>query len=638
MRGGSIFLKSFVFFIIFMIFWGSYGFSENNEKGNIKLREVVVTATRTETSIKHISDSITIISGDEIEKKLQLDLYSVLKDVPGVSMKRCGGPGQWSYVRMRGGFNRHIKVLINGMDFSDPLWGDFSDYWSYLDTEDIEKIEIVSGPQSSLYGSGAISGVINIITKKGRGKPKIYVKAEGGSMDLLKGAVRINGAYKDFGYNLNYSYVEGGGVFKHEEHRDSTVSGRFDYSFLENINLDYTIRYTDSWRNYNQWDYKTFKAYDDPRAFRNTYLFFSNLGITHKVFNWWDYKIAYAYTEDTTHRNDPNDGILYANGSIIVRDSFSKGKTKGKKNHVFLQNNFSIFDIDKLSMGYEYERDRGDYYYESAWGKKKYSMRIHNNSWYAHNQIFLIKNIFSIGSGVRTDDHSKFGTHTTYKLGVACLIDKFSLKLKANYGTGFKAPNMFQLYDPKYGNPHLDPEESESWDVGFLWHFFDKKVIVEGTYFHNHFKDLISFDYTTWKYTNINTAKSYGVEATLKVYPTDDLGFRLNYTYTDGKEEVKGEEKGLSIVPKHEVNCNLFYSLRDFFINLDLYYIGKRLAYDHKHVMGGYMRLDVSASYIFLKHFNIFAKVENLFDRKYEAAYGYPAPKLSAWAGLKASF
>jgi len=136
--------------------------AEQTEDPDEKLDDIVVTATRTETSIEHIADSVTVITGEDIELKGQYDLYDILNDVPGVSMKRCGGPGQWTSVKMRGGHNGHIKVLINGMSASEPREGGFASYWSYLEPEDIERIEVVRGPQSSLYGSDAVSGVINL--------------------------------------------------------------------------------------------------------------------------------------------------------------------------------------------------------------------------------------------------------------------------------------------------------------------------------------------------------------------------------------------------------------------------------------------------------------------------------------------
>ncbi len=611
------------------------GFSE--EKKPIKLEEIVVTAQRRETPVKHLSDSITVIKGTDIRLKEQTDLFSVMRDVPGLSFKRCGGPGQWTYVRMRGGRNRHIKVMINGMDISDPsFWGQsFSDWWSFIDTEDIERIEIVRGPQSSLYGSGAISGVINIIPKRGRGRPKFYVKSYGGSMDIRRVSAGINGEFKGFGYNVSYAYEKGGGVFKHDEFRNHTLSGRFDYPLTDSLNLDLTVRYTDAWRNFAQWDYGSFRAYDDPHAYRNDYIFFSNFKATHRVTPWWDYKVAFAFTHYKKNYDDQDDGQL-APG---VFDSWFKGTYKGEKEHFLIQHNFHIAEIDTVSIGYEYENDHGESEYISSWGHKEGDKTFHNKSIFINNQILLFNRTLSITAGGRFDDHSTFGWHGTYKFGVAYLIEKdwFFFKIRGNYATGYKAPSLAQLYDARYGNPDLDPEESESYDAGFDLSLFQDKIRYYFTYFHNDFDDLISFDYATWRYKNFESAESYGIETGASFSPIPNLTVSVNYTYTEGEE---GRYDDLSITPEDELEVNISYFAFHgrFRLSTDIYYVGERLAYDHTHEIDDYTRVDISSSYKIHKNLECWFKLQNLFDEDYEEAAGYPSPGISAWGGIRISF
>jgi len=608
---------------------------EKQQKKAIKMEEMVVTATRRETPIEHLSDSITVVRSADISLKGETDLFSVLKDVPGISFKRCGGPGQWTYVRMRGGKNRHIKVLINGMDISDPsFWGQsFSDLWSYIDTEGVDRIEIVRGPQSALYGSGAISGVINIIPKRGVGKPKFYVKSYGGSMDIRRVATGINGEFRKFGYNLNYSYEKGGGVYKHEEFRHHNLLGRLDYSLTKDLGLSLVVSYTDSWINYDQWDYTTFSSYDDPRSYRNTYLFFSNLKVSHRITPWWDYKLAFAYTDYKKNYDDPDDGKLAKN----VFDSLYKGTSKGEKEHLLIQHNFSIADIDTVSVGYEYENDHGESVSQSAWGFKQADKTFNNKSIYMNNQILLFNNSLSIVMGGRFDNHSTFGWHGTYKFGVSYLIDKLGLKIRGNYATGFKAPSLAQLYDARYGNPDLQPEESESYDAGFDLSLFQGRVKYYFTYFHNDFDDLITFDYATWRYKNFESAESYGIETGATFYFLENLSASVNYTYTEGWE---GKYDDLSISPEHEVNANITYhALRGRFkMSADIYYVGERLAYDHKHKIDEYTRVDLSSSYKIHKNLKLWLKCENMFDEDYEGAAGYPAPGASVWGGIRISW
>ncbi len=628
--------RCFILLCLILMFsvYTNRGLAEDQNKP-LKMEEMVVTATRRKALVEHLSDSITVIKNSDINIKGETDIFSVLKDVPGLAFKRCGGPGQWTYVRMRGGRNRHIKVLINGMDISDPsFWGQsFSDLWSYIDTEDIDRIEIVRGSQSALYGSGAISGVINIITKKGKGKPKFYVKSYGGSMDIRRVATGLNGEFRKFGYNVNYAYEKGGGVFKHDEFRRHTLSGRFDYPLTDNFNLDLTVNYTDAWINYSQWDYKTFKAYDDPHSYRNTYLFFSNLQDNHEVTPWWNYRLAFAYTHFKKNHDDQNDGQI-APG---VFDSFFKATYKGEKEHFFMQHNFSITDMDTISVGYEYKNDHGEAVSQNALGIKQADKTFNNKSYYINNQILLFDKSLSIIAGGRFDNHSTFGWHGTYKFGVAYLINKIGLKIRGNYATGFKAPNLAQLYDAKYGNPGLQPEESESYDAGFDLNLFQDRIRYYFTYFHNDFDDLISFDYVTWRYKNVESAESDGIETGINFLPLDNLSVSVNYTYTEGWE---GNYDNLSITPKHEINANIIYFAlnRKFKVSTDIYYVGDRLAYDHVHKIDEYTRVDISSFYKINKNLKLWLRLENLFDEDYEAAAGYPAPGISVWGGIRLFF
>ncbi|RLB06945.1 MAG: hypothetical protein DRG27_06935, partial [Deltaproteobacteria bacterium] len=245
----------------------------------------------------------------------------------------------------------------------------------------------------------------------------------------------------------------------------------------------------------------------------------------------------------------------------------------------------------------------------------------------------------SITAGGRFDDHSTFGWHGTYKFGVAYLIERDWLffKIRGNYATGYKAPSLAQLYDVRYGNPDLDPEESESYDAGFDLSLFQDKVKYYFTYFHNDFDDLISFDYATYRYKNFESAESYGIETGASFSPIPNLTVSINYTYTQGDE---GRYDDLSITPEDEIEANIsYYALQGRFkISTDIYYVGERFAYDHTHHIDDYTRVDISSSYKIHKYLKCWFKLQNLFDEDYEEAAGYPAPGISAWGGIRISF
>ena len=520
------------------------------------------------------------------------------------------------------------------MSASEPREGGFASYWSYLEPEDIERIEVVRGPQSSLYGSNAVSGVINIITKKGRGRPTGYVKGEAGSLDTLKGAAGLSGSWQRFNYSLTYVHSDRGGVFENEEYEADTLSGRFGYDVLDNLALDLTLRYQDAWLNYGDTDDTIHKAFDDPRSYKDTRLFFSSLGLDHEITSYWDHQLTFAYTDNKSEYDDPDDGLLDA--EYDVYDGFLKGMNYGKRKEFQWQHNFYLMDIDTISAGYAYDRNEGGSSYvdetNGVYGES--DTVFSNHSYFINNQLLLLDKALSFTCGGRLDDHSEFGDHTTYKLGLAYSFKSLGLKLKATHGTGFKAPTMFQLFDATYGNLDLNPEESKSYDAGFEQQLFGGKVVVEATYFKNEFENLIAFDYSTWHYINSEEAESYGVETGIRLFLLNELSASIYYTYTDGEED----DTDLTLVPKDDWTFNLTYTPGDLQISTDIYYVGDRLSYDPDYELEAYTRVDVSAAYQLNRYLKLFGRIENLFDEDYEDGIGFPAPGLSGWAGVKVSF
>lgn len=604
-----------------------------------KLEEIVVTATRTETPIKQISDSVTVITGEEIEKKGYATVYDVLKGVPGLYMDQWGGPGNYSYARMRGGQDRHIKLLVNGMSVGDQGAQSTThhfDLLNFLATGDIERIEIVRGPQSALYGSDAISGVINIITKKGKGEPESFVRSEVGSMDTSRISAGHNGATGGFSYNITVSQDKTDGVLANSEFENKMVSTRLGYRFNPDIELDLAIQYTDSHVN-QACEYSTsnFKLYDDPRDYRDGQLLFQNIAFRQKLASFWEHRITLGYDKIKKQRDDPDDGVLDANDNYNdIWRSFDSTSTTKK---AAWQNTFFLGQIGTVTAGFDYEDVDAESASLTASGRKIFNESVHTTSAYLQDQLLLLDEALSVTIGARVDDHSVFGDHTTYKMGVAYLLKQWGTKFKANYGTGFLAPSLFKLYDQVYGNPDLEPEESWSWDVGFEQQLFDDRVVLKATYFDNTFENLIVYNSATKSYSNVQDAESHGIELGMRFNILDDLSASVVYTYTRGKEN----EKDLAYVPQNSGNLDITYSPGPFEFGVDLYYVGDRLTSGQKEKdrMDSYTLVNLSASYQVNRFINLFGRVENLFDKQYAPALpSWYAPGISGYAGVKVTF
>ncbi|MBA2849134.1 TonB-dependent receptor [Thermosulfuriphilus ammonigenes] len=628
----TVFLGPLFVLLVFMVseVWGQEA---------IEAGEVVVTATRAPVAVEKLPDSVTIISKKEIENRRVESLYQILETYPAIDVKHNGWLGQWGYIRLRGGKNQDTAVLFNGIRIYNPTnpANDFGDFWSYVDVFDLERIEIVRGPQSSLYGSNAMTGAIQIFTPKGGGPNRAYVQGKFGRYDTWRGASSIRGTMRGVGYYLGLSGINAGGLYKDSKFRQTTFDTNLNTEIFKDrgskkLELDLNFRYAYSFLNYGQWDYKSFLAYNDPNAERRQTILISNLKISQKPFSWWDWSLNLGYNFFRTDRFDPNDGILgYRPDGSAVTDSASEGLSRGKTYPVVFLNHFRYQDWATLTAGVEYYREQGRYYYASSYSTADYSDEIDTFAYYANLFLLLWQDRLALNLGGRIDDHEEFGTHTTYKIGAALLLP-YGLKLKGNLATGFRAPSLFNLYHPRYGNPNLDPEESTGGDIGIEQNLLGGRIHWEAVYFNTHYEDRIGFNYTTWSYYNSGTANVSGLETVLEAGLTSWLKLSANYTYTDGQED---KYENLALVPRHKVGLRGTINWQKITAGIYYQYTGRRYAYDHKHIITDFSRVDLSLSYQVNRVIELYSRIENLFDVNYEMAKGYKAPGLSLFVGLK---
>ncbi|MGA1865453.1 MAG: TonB-dependent receptor, partial [bacterium] len=253
---------------------------------------------------------------------------------------------------------------------------------------------------------------------------------------------------------------------------------------------------------------------------------------------------------------------------------------------------------------------------------------------------FIDKSFTTIG--MRVDEHNRFGSEVTYRITSAYLFDWIGTKLKGTYGTGFKAPSIYQLYS-EYGNENLNPEKSHGWDLGIEQNLANNKLILDATFFYIKSKDMIKFEWnaSNWmesKYMNISRAESKGLEFMLSFRPMADFNLNANYTYTDSKDLTNDET--LLQRARNRFKINFSYDFNEkVTANLDILYMGRRFDKDYtsntRFILGDYTLVNLAASYTFTKTFQIFTRVENLFDEKYEEIKGYSTPGISVFAGFR---
>ncbi len=619
---------------------------KGDSTGFYKMSDVVVTATRTETPLIELANSITVIDSAEITASKKNSVMDLLRNEYGVDVVQQGGPGKLANVLIRGGNAAHTLVLLDGIEMnmpSDP--GNTFDFSNLL-TDNIQRIEILRGPQSTMYGSDALAGVINIITQTGTKGQKYSLSAEGGTYNTYKFNGGLNGTYDNFNYQLNLGRMKTDGFSSASEKYGNTEkdgASNFSGSVKTGFNLNNRFKlnlfyqHTDADADLDQ---SGGSFGDDP-----TYLFNleENSFRLETVFsndeNTWNGKAGVSYLRNVRK---------YSFDSTAIIPFSSNSMYDGKKVKADIQSTFNFSKPLSFTAGIEQETETAfsnyyefhtDYTFESTFPSKKSTTR----------GIFIeeqsnISDVFFFNLGIRYDHHDRFGGAITYRAAPAFIIWTTGTKLKATYGTGIKSPSLYNLFDPFTGNEELNPEKSIGWDAGIEEFLLNNKITIGLTYFKNTFENLFGFN-ANYKTININKSESRGLETYITVKPTIGLEIKSNYTYTKTTDlSENSSDKGLPLLrrPEHKGVVSVNYSfLQDFNAYLDAIFVGKR---DDKVYSGGrvnrvqlnsYVLINFAASYDIFSYLELYAKVNNISDTYYEEVYGYATPGLSLYAGFK---
>ena len=618
--------------LVFMSFALPVPIFAQEESDAITMEETVVTASRLEEPLKYSPDSVTIVTEKEIREKGTQTVIDVLRDVPGISIAQNGSFGASASIYLRGTQNAHTLIMIDGVRVGDSMAIDGTMSITDISTDNIERIEIVRGAQSVLYGSDAIGGVINIITKKGKGKPEFYLSVEGGSFETLREKIGVSGSSDKISYAASVSRLDTRGVSKADEdlgnseedyYHNTNISARVDSRLSETVGIGFSVRHSES-----TMDMDGGWPLADDNEVQDMDITTVSANFDQDILDWWQHIVKFGVTK--TKREYTNDGAF-------------NGAYKGMIKLASWQHNFFIGEIDTITAGFDYQKESGDI--QNPWGNIS-EKEVDTKSFFIQNKLTPFKGL-SFTLGARHDDHETFGSENTYKGALAYFYEKTGTKVRASYGTGFHAPSLYQLYSD-YGNTDLKPEESKGYDVGIDQELFGKKVLLSVTWFHNDIDNMIDWQWTgpsMWdgKYFNVSKAETRGWETGLFVNPLTWLSFDVHYTCTEAKNNTEGSAnngKYLIYRPKHTGGASLnIKPLENLNVNLNAQYVGKRYrTTDNSEEMPDYTLLNLAASYDVNDWFKIFGRVENLTDKKYQSIYEYGEPGIGFYGGVKTTF
>ena len=601
-----------------LVFGTSTVFAEGEP---VKVKEVVVSATKIEEAVEETTSSVLVIDRKTIEASEKEFVVDLLKDIPELNMVQSGGTGKVANVIFRGGSARQTMVMIDGVKVKSTSTGTFD--FSNIVTGDIERIEIVKGAQSTIYGSEAMAGVINIITKKGKGPLKAEGSYEVGTHNTYSQSLSLSGGNDTVDFRLTGSLYETDGIStakagtEADGFKNKSVSASIGIKPLEKLELEFSGRYTDSFS-----ELDAFGA-DDLNYVQDRKHYIASAQGRLYLADEWEQILTLSRSNDDLVFTDPDTA---ANNSTI----------NTAMNTADWQHNLYLTEEYVLTFGAEYKEEEGE-------NIGVFDRTVNNTAYYLNNKLKLMNDRLVLNAGLRYDDHESFGDRTTYRVGGVYHVKTAGLSLKASYGTGFRAPTLNELYYQdawSSGNPDLKPEKSKSWEIGIEKEIIPEKAVVTLTYFDQEYEDLIEWIETppgSWQYVpqNISEAKVRGIEAGATVKVSDCLKASSFYTYTDSEDKATGIR--LKRRPLEKLNIALDYAKGPASVTASYTYVSK--VYESVWVgnLPSYILVDLSGSYKINKHLKVFGRIENMFDEDYEVASGYGTAGASVFAGVKVS-
>lgn len=584
----------------------------------LKIEEVVVTATKIEEPVEETTSSVIVISDETMKAKNKEFVTDILKDVSEINLIQHGGPGTLATVILRGGSSEHTMVMIDGVRVKSTTTGSFD--FSGINVDDIERVEIVKGPQSTIYGSEAMAGVVNIITKKGKGKPKLVTSLEGGSYGTYKPSVTFSGGDDKFDYRITGSYFHTDGIsaVRDGEERDgyenASISGKFGFRPTNVFELEVTSKYY-----YDKSELDAFGMDVLNYVQHGHHYMLSGKGMLYLT-DTWEQILTVSRIEDSLKFRHPD--ISYYNADIITGI-----------NTIDWQHNLYISGGYALTMGAEYRKEEGE-------SIGVFDKAVDNRAVYLNNKLKILDDDLIINAGLRYDDHETFGNETTYRVGAVYNVRDLDLRVRTSYGTGFRAPTINELYytDPwgSSGNPDLEPEKSRSWEIGIEKEVIKERASISIAYFDQRYKDLIVWIESppgSWQYSpqNVKEAEIKGIEAGVFIKVSENIRLNPAYTYLDTEDKETGDR--LPRRPRDKFNLSAEYSEGPVTMLLSYTYVGK--ARDLSKILGAYSLVNLSGSYKLTERIRLFARIDNLLNEDYEVAAGYNTPGFSVFGGIR---
>jgi vitamin B12 transporter len=601
---------------------------------------IIVTAGRVEQNVDEVANSTTVITRADIETRQSIAVIDLLRTTPGVTISANGGLGTSTSVNIRGADSDQTVALIDGVKINDPSSPGGGFNFGKLLTGNVERIEVVRGSQSVLWGSQAIGGVVNIITRAPTDDPSLTASGEYGSRDTVRLSANASAKFGPVSASVGGEYLNTDGFSAFDEalggvekdgYRHYGANAKFNIALSDAVSVDLRGWYSDGEAGIDGFPPPIYTFGDTPE-FARTKEAVGYAGLNAALLDGrWHNRIAYAIT-DTRRRN------IDLTGDTEL-ETFS---ARGRNERFEYQGVAELLDTLSATFGAETEKSR---YRTSSYGAPSSVADARINSVYGQLTAKPVTGLALTG-GLRHDDHDTFGGKTTFAANAVYTPNQGHTIVRASFGEGFKTPTLFQLYSD-YGNTALIPESSESWDAGVTQRLLEGRIEASATWFERTTRNQIIFvsctapltgicsGHPNGTYDNVARSSAKGLEFTLALRPVDAFRVQAAYSYIHAENELTGND--LPRRPRHSVNTSADYD----------WAFGLKTGFTITHVgasfdnasnsrrLQGYVLVDLRAAFPVSDKIELFARVENLFDEQYETAYRYGTAGRAAYAGAR---
>ena len=622
--------------------------------------DIVITATRSPLAISQAGSAISVITAEDIEKESLKSPAEVLRRVPGVTVVETGGPGSTTTVRLRGADAGHTLVLIDGIRVNDPSTdaGEFD--FSNLSAVDIERIEVLRGPQSAIYGSDAIGGVINIITRKGNGPPRVSIGVEGGSYGTKAGRAAVSGSEGPVSYAFSATGFDTAGFSRYgyrigrvEDVLTSPLeadgakrlgaAGRVSVAVSPDVEFE-----IGGYTSHNKVELDNdpgFDALPDGPSSARQHLYQGHARLTVNTFD-GILKNSFLVSGSRTDRDYRLIGSYFL--PSLYWDEYGY---RGDRLSAEYQGDLKLGPFGLLTLGAKIEEET---LVSTTRNVLPVEIPTYENvdasqttrSVYALHQFSPFENLH-LSLGGRIDDIEDGDTFGTWRTTAAYEIPSSGTKLRASLGTGAKAPTLYQKFDPFSGTASLESERSIGFDVGVDQSLADDRVLLSATFFANRFRNLIAYamadtcrpEQMYGCFINVKRARTSGIElsADMDVIPAW-LRVKATYTYLEAFDE--DTDLRLARRPQHQGRLGFTITpVPGLSIEPSVVLVGARFSSPGEmYELAPYARFDLYADYKINDTFSIYGRAENLTDARYQEVYNYGTAGRSFYAGLRATW